>query len=137
MFLVAARNHTSFLDGTPEPSGPTFFAWLGDESNSMMSYIDLNWNFSQFDRDNSARQHGAGYAKIANILAASYSGDPVGKKAAADDQLTMAQLAFATHDYLAALGFARTAYGLVAEEGRSRANRRRSSSRAPGRSWGP
>ena len=35
----------------------------------MMSYIDLNWDFSQFDRDNSARHHTAGYAKIANILA--------------------------------------------------------------------
>ena len=23
----------------------------------MMSYIDLNWDFSQFDRDNSARFH--------------------------------------------------------------------------------
>ena len=195
MFLVAARNHTSFLDGTPayeaglvnwsigqkpkspgllgfaddnwlngtqsgvfsfvypdavangygltttmiheyghhqsmshphdgldpasgldfEPSGPTFFGWLGDESNSMMSYIDLNWDFSQFDRDNSARHHTAGYAKIANILAATYSGDPGGKKAAANSQLNMAQMAFAAHDYTGALGFARTAYGLVAE----------------------
>ena len=33
-----------------------------------MSYIDLNWDFSQFGRDNSARQHAAGYAKIANDL---------------------------------------------------------------------
>ena len=31
----------------------------------MMSYIDVNWDFSQFDRDNSARHHAAGYAKIA------------------------------------------------------------------------
>ena len=34
----------------------------------MMSYIDVNWDFSQFDRDNSARHHAAGYAKIANNL---------------------------------------------------------------------
>ena len=57
------------------PGGETYFAWLGDESNSMMSYIDLNWDFSQFDRDNSARHHAAGYAKIANIVA-TYPGRP-------------------------------------------------------------
>ena len=49
-----------------EPTGDFFFAWLGDESNSMMSYIDVNWDFSQFDRDNSARHHAGGYALIAN-----------------------------------------------------------------------
>jgi hypothetical protein len=97
------------------PGGETYFAWLGDESNSMMSYIDLNWDFSQFDRDNSARQHAAGYAKIANALAATYPGDPGGRKAAADSQLTMAQLAFASHDYTGSLAFAKAAYGLVAE----------------------
>lgn len=37
------------------PGGPYYFAWSGDESNSMMSYIDLNWDFSQFDRDNMNR----------------------------------------------------------------------------------
>ena len=36
----------------------------------MMSYIDVNWDFSQFDRDNSARHHAAGYALIANRIAA-------------------------------------------------------------------
>jgi hypothetical protein len=34
------------------PDGEFYFAWSGDESNSMMSYIDLNWDFSQLDRDN-------------------------------------------------------------------------------------
>ena len=32
------------------PSGTFYFAQAGDESNSMMSYIDLNWDFSQFDQ---------------------------------------------------------------------------------------
>jgi hypothetical protein len=98
-----------------EPAGDRYFAWLGDESNSMMSYIDLNWDFSQFDRDNSARHHAAGYAKIANILAATYAGDPGGKKAAANTRLNTAEMAFATHDYIAALENARAAYALVAE----------------------
>jgi len=35
------------------PAGDKYFANSGDECNSMMSYIDLNWDFSQFDRDNS------------------------------------------------------------------------------------
>jgi hypothetical protein len=98
------------------PGGDTYFAWLGDESNSMMSYIDLNWDFSQFDRDNSARQHAAGYAKIANIVAADLVGEPAaaGKLAEADTALSTAQAAFATHNYTTALQYARQAYEAVA-----------------------
>ena len=44
-----------------EPSGPYYFAWSGDESNSIMSYIDLNWDFSQFDRDNMNRYLAAAF----------------------------------------------------------------------------
>lgn len=99
------------------PGGETFFAWLGDESNSMMSYIDLNWDFSQFDRDNSARHHAAGYAKIANIVADDLVGIPAAaaKLAEADTALTTAQTAFATHNYTTALQFARQGYEKVVE----------------------
>jgi hypothetical protein len=99
------------------PSGDTYFAWLGDESNSMMSYIDLNWDFSQFDRDNSARHHAAGYAKIANIVADDLVGNPAaaGKLTEADTALTTAQAAFATHNYTTALQFARQGYEKVVE----------------------
>jgi hypothetical protein len=45
-----------------EPTGPYYFAWSGDESNTMMSYIDLNWDFSQFDRDNMNRYMAAAFA---------------------------------------------------------------------------
>ena len=92
----------------------TYFAWLGDESNSMMSYIDLNWDFSQFDRDNSARHHAAGYAKIANNLAATVPGDPGGKITSANSHISLAQMAFATHQYGTALTEARLAYEDVA-----------------------
>jgi hypothetical protein len=51
------------------PSGPFFLAWASDEQNSMMSYIDLNWDFSQFDRDNAARHQAAGYIINANVIA--------------------------------------------------------------------
>ena len=100
------------------PSGDFFFAWLGDESNSMMSYIDVNWDFSQFDRDNSARHHAAGYAKIANILAGNVLASPgaaaaAAKLASADAHLAAAQAAFAAHDYALALSEARSAYNDV------------------------
>jgi hypothetical protein len=99
-----------------EPTGSTFFAWLGDESNSMMSYIDLNWDFGQFDRDNTARHRAAGYAKIASIVAADVVGRPAaaGKLAEANTALNTAQAAFATHNYTTALQFARQAYEAVA-----------------------
>jgi hypothetical protein len=101
-----------------EPTGDRFFAWLGDESNSMMSYIDLNWDFSQFDRDNSARHHAAGFALIANRLAADVLASPDAALAAddlavADTRLTEAQAALQAHDYPLMLSRAGAAYRRV------------------------
>jgi hypothetical protein len=101
-----------------EPTGDFFFGWLGDESNSMMSYIDLNWDFSQFDRDNSARHHAAGYALIANRIAADILRDrdrdrAAKELAAADRSLEAAQDAVAEHDYATMLRKAEDAYWLV------------------------
>jgi hypothetical protein len=95
-----------------EPTGDFFFAWLGDESNSMMSYIDVNWDFSQFDRDNSARHHAAGYAKIANVVAVLLAGKASAAPflAAADGHLVAAQVALAAHDYAGTLSNAKLAY---------------------------
>ncbi len=67
-----------------EPTGPFFLAWAGDESNSMMSYIDLNWDFSQFDRDNAARQQAAGYIVNANVIAGRILQSRDSRKAASD-----------------------------------------------------
>jgi len=108
-----------------EPTGDYFFGWLGDESNSMMSYIDLNWDFSQFDRDNSARFHGAGYAELANRIAKDILRDRDAKKAAgnlsdADRELEAAQGAVAAHDYSGMLRHAERAYFEV-REGAARA----------------
>jgi hypothetical protein len=110
--------HDGYDPGTGvdfEPTGDYFFAWLGDESNSMMSYIDLNWDFSQFDRDNSARHHAGGYAMIANRIAADILADRDARKAAgdlaaADRDLRAAQDALQDHDYGAMLGRAQSAY---------------------------
>jgi hypothetical protein len=96
------------------PSGETYFAWLGDFSNSMMSYIDLNWDFSQFDRDNSARHHAAGFALISNRVAAAIVGAGAPGSGptlvAADVDLVAAQAAFAGHNYTTALDKAESAY---------------------------
>jgi hypothetical protein len=101
-----------------EPTGPFFYAWLGDESNTMMSYIDVNWDFSQFDRDNSARHHAGGYAVVANRIAADILRDRDRDRArrellAADDALEDAQDAIEDYDYDEMLEDAARAYGHV------------------------
>ncbi|WP_229072786.1 hypothetical protein [Actinoplanes sp. DH11] len=97
------------------PAGEFFYVNAGDENNSMMSYIDVNWDFSQFDRDNSDRFLTAAYWEAANRLAATV---PVGKgKAslrAADALLGLASAAFAAHEYRAAYALAEKAYDTVA-----------------------
>lgn len=100
------------LDFHFDGSADTYFAWLGDYSSTVMSYIRLDWDFGQFDRDNSARHHAAGFALAANRVAAtigSASGSATAL-AAADSSLVAAQAALASHEYVAALGHAETAY---------------------------
>ncbi|WP_328469855.1 hypothetical protein OHA21_02950 [Actinoplanes sp. NBC_00393] len=98
-----------------EAVGDFYFANAGDESNSIMSYIDLNWDFSQFDRDNSDRFLTAAYWEAANRLAATV---PKGKGRtallAADGLLALAAKAFAAHEYRAAYALAEKAYDKVA-----------------------
>lgn len=94
------------------PEGSTFFAWAGDENNSMMSYIDVNWDFSQFDRDNSDRFLTAAYWEAANRLAATVPSGGKGRAdlLAADALLGLAKAAFAKHEYRAAYALAESAY---------------------------
>ncbi len=101
-----------------EPTGPFYFAWAADENNTMMSYIDLNWDFSQFDRDNGARFQAAGFIANANVIA----GEVLDSKrahraarllAAADAAVGRAEAAMASHDYPGTWFEARDAYELV------------------------
>ena len=113
-----------------EPTGPYYFAWAADENNSMMSYIDLNWDFSQFDRDNAARHQAAGYILNANviagrILASKNAGKAAGYLAAADAAVAKAEKAMADHDYTATWYAARGAYELVLARRRPRRRPRR------------
>ncbi len=101
-----------------EPTGPYYLAWSGDESNSMMSYIDLNWDFSQFDRDNAARHQAAGYIVNANVIAGRILRSDDARKAkddlaAADEAIGKARAAMAAHDYNATWFAARAAYEAV------------------------
>jgi hypothetical protein len=103
-----------------EPTGPFFFVWNGDEHNSIMSYIDLNWDFSQFDRDNAARHQAAGYIITANVIAGRIlesrrAGSADRELEAADDDVREAKREMANHDYADAWKAARSAYEHVLE----------------------
>jgi hypothetical protein len=96
----------------------TFYANAGDESNSMMSYIDLNWDFSQFDRDNRDRFLTAAYNEAANKLAAAVIADPDAAKAqanldAADSLIGQAETALTKQQYHNANGLAARAWEQV------------------------
>jgi hypothetical protein len=95
--------------------GEYFFAGVGDEVNSVMSYIDLNWDFSVFDRDHMDRYQAAAYLRSTNAIAADVLESP--KAAAGIAELTHAdrdagatQARLAAHDYPAAFARARSAY---------------------------
>ncbi len=121
--LGLSHPHDGYDSATGVDYGPEdafLFANAGDESNSMMSYIDLNWDFSQFDQDNSNRFLTAAYNEAANRLAADVLADPDAAKAqdelaAADKLLGEAKAAFAKHEYRSALVFGDRAFKKVAE----------------------
>jgi hypothetical protein len=80
-----------------------------------MSYIDLNWDFSQFDRDNTDRFQAAAYINNANALAKKIQNDPNADQAAgdladADESYGAAKEAIARHDYAATFENSREAY---------------------------
>lgn len=100
------------------PGGQFYFVWSGDETNSIMSYIDLNWDFSQFDRDNMNRYLTSIYINQANtILADIYSSPRAGGASSlltsADGHAAMALAAYAAMDYAGAVFHAKMAYGDV------------------------
>jgi hypothetical protein len=97
------------------PGGDFYFAWSGDESNSMMSYIDLNWDFSQFDRDNMNRYMTSIYLNQANtiladIYASPKAGGAGGLLMSADNHAAQALAAYDSMDYASAAMHAKLAY---------------------------
>jgi hypothetical protein len=98
--------------------GDFYFAWSGDESNTMMSYIDLNWDFSQFDRDNMNRYLTSIYINQANtILADIYASPKAGQVSSlltsADNHAAAALSAYDSMNYAGAALHAKLAYNDV------------------------
>jgi hypothetical protein len=98
-----------------EPADEFYFAWSGDESNSIMSYVDLNWDFSQFDLDNNDRFKAAAFFRSANAIAEDVLADPdaglaAGDLTSADGHLAASQTAVANHQYNTAYEQARLAF---------------------------
>lgn len=107
--------YDSELDLDYGSSGPFYFAWSGDESNTIMHYLDLATSFSQFDRDNMDRWLTAAYINHANsVLARIYASPRVNAQAAAlmaaDAKAAEALAQYQSMNYGAAVISARTAY---------------------------
>lgn len=97
------------------PDGDFYFAWSGDESNTVMNYMDLNWDFSQFDRDNMNRYMTSIYlnqanAILADIYASSKAGQAGSLLTSADAHAAQALTAYDNMDYASAAMHAKLAY---------------------------
>ncbi len=130
--------------------GRFYFTGVGNEVNSIMSYVDLNWDFSQFDRDNTDRFQAAAYINNANalaeeILASDGAARAADELAEADTAYGRAKAALVEHDYRATFYNAKHAYeaalsgareaGVTVEpsdDGRTADLASRGSSRIPG-----
>lgn len=100
--------------------GEFAFTWSGDQSNSVMSYLFTNNDFSQFDRDNMNRYMTATYINQANaILPYIHMGRRAHPKlaqlTAADAYAANALTAYSNMDYTTAVESAKLAYQLVAD----------------------
>ncbi len=100
------------------PGGDFYFAWSGDESNTIMSYVDLNWDFSQFDRDNMNRYMTATYLNTANaVLKKIYRSPRAGRVSslllAADARAGEALAAYDAYDWETAMLKAEKSYRKV------------------------
>ncbi len=105
------------------PSGFFYFAWLGDETDTVMHYFGLSNGFGANDRDNMRRWEAAGYLNRANVLAGDLLASPRPEKAravlrAADAHAARARRALGRFDYLEAATDARWAYSLLADAAR-------------------
>ena len=102
------------------PSDAFYFAWAGDEVDSVMSYLTLSIHFSQFDRDNMARYMTLAHLNYANvILEAIYKSPRVNRVAEmltdADDLAGAALLQYQEMNYVDAAITSEEAYRLVLE----------------------
>jgi hypothetical protein len=102
------------------PGGSLFFAWEGDESDTVMHYLGLTNRFGDHNRDNMYRWETAGYLNWANALAGDILASDRAPFAAvllieADRLAARARSHFDIWEYGSAVQEARAAYALVAE----------------------
>lgn len=106
------------------PVGDMYFAWAGDESDTVMQYLGLTNTFGEHNKDNMYRWEMAGYLNWSNALVADILASPNAHKVAlavrtADLLAAFAKSQFRQWDYLEAAASARGAYialVLAAEE---------------------
>jgi hypothetical protein len=92
-----------------------YFAWAGDESDTVMHYLTLSNQFGEHNRDNMYRWEAAGYLNWANVLAGAIIENPQSprvflKLVAADALAAVAKARLERWDYLNAVERARAAY---------------------------
>ena len=100
------------------PGDDFYFAWSGDESNTIMHYLDLSAEFGRFDKDNMYRYEMAGYLNWSNELLAQILADPDRAKVQylvenAKENAEVALEAFREWNYLLAARKAHRAYILL------------------------
>ena len=92
-----------------------YYAWVGDEVNSIMGYLFFTSEFGQFDRDNMNRYLAATYLNQANQVLARIAGSPragrvAGALASADAAASAALTAYGAMEYRDAAAAAKSAY---------------------------
>lgn len=97
------------------PQGSLYFAWAGDESDTVMHYLGLTNEFGVHNQDNMYRWEMAGYLNWSNALVADILAHPNAHKVAlavrtADLLAALAKNRFRQWDYLEAAAAARGAY---------------------------
>ena len=98
-----------------DASDEFFFAWAGDESETVMHDLTLSNQFGEHNRDNMYRWEAAGYLNWANVLAGDVLASPNAssvfvKLVAADALAAVAKGKLDRWDYLDAAEHARAAY---------------------------
>jgi len=102
------------------PADEFYFAWSGDESDTVMSYLGVTNRFGEFDQDNMYRWEMAGYLNWANGLLDDILAHPRANKvkstlARAEGYARSAIGSFKKWSYLDAVAKARRAYEQVAK----------------------
>jgi hypothetical protein len=106
------------------PGGDLYFAWAGDESDTVMHYLGLTNEFGEHNKDNMYRWETAGYLNWSNMLVADILASPDAHRVrlavrTADLLAALSKSQFRQWNYLAAAASARGAYialVLAAEE---------------------